>query len=96
MFASEFKDETGKSVYTEFNFDVSEYTYVVCYGYNLKKLTFSKANVSGSFSNPTYYYGKAYLEKNENPNVVNIYMIRKISIENDPHSNTDEFTVVLQ
>lgn len=88
MFEKVYLAETGRALAEDYQLDTDHYTYIWCHGCRLEKLTYRKGIVSGALTsvNP-YYYGHAVLVKTDNSAEVNLYVMEKIAIENDPHSN---------
>ena len=94
-FAAVYAHQTGGSLDKDFELDTS-YSYVVCPGCALERLTYREWDKSGRFTAPDggYYYAHAYVRPEAAPETVNIYRTKKLAFENDPHTVDPNLTVI--
>lgn len=88
IFEKKFYEFTGKYIDTICDMDYDKFTYIVCYGFELNKLTYREIDLVGRFTGAyPWYIGKAYLNDNCEPNQLTIYKIDHFLIGQDPHIN---------
>ena len=95
-FAAVYARQTGGSLAEDFDLNTAHYSYVVCPGCALKRLTYREWDRSGRFTAPDggYYYAHAYVRPEADPETVNIYRTKNLAFDNDPHTVDPELTVV--
>ena len=77
------------------DFDFENYAYVVVFGYELKRLTYSELYTFGRFTGAyKRYYGKVWVSKRCPENQINIYRISKMFIGCDDHDSGNLSRVV--
>ena len=96
IFEKRFYELTGKFIgdICEMNYD--DYTYIVCFGFELHKLTYRECDMVGRFTGPyPWYIGKAYLSDDCDPSQLTIYKIDHFRIGQDAHRNTLGRSIVI-